>query len=472
MLKGRTEPRLFTQPNRELTPETSLGFDLIEFSRDVCGLELLPWQQWVAIHALELNEDGTFRFRRALIVVGRQSGKTTLLKVLALWVMTRTPGRTVLGVAKDLQLAKESWQGCVDLMERPQLTPLLAPSNPVRRSSGDICLTLANKSRYRIAAANSGAGRGMSVNLLILDELRQMKSEAPYQALAPTTAAQPDGMVFCISNAGEADSIVLNKLRDVALAAVEPAVGIFEWSAEDDCALDDPDAWRAANPGLGVTVQEAELRVALATFSPNKFRIEHLCQRVDSIDTAIDLSAWQSCADNRLSLADARDRLAMCLDVSPDLSHVTLVGAALRGDGRVGFEAFAAWDSTDAARRDLPGLIERYAPQQLGWYGNGPSAALAADLRRLRNAVEIKPGDVPAICQGLAEQVTSRRVLHPNDPLLNAHIGQATAMPVGDGWRFARKDDRNCDAAYAVAGAVHLARTMKPTAGKQFLLMV
>jgi hypothetical protein len=34
-VKGRVEPRIFTPPLRELTPETSYGFAVIEFARDV-----------------------------------------------------------------------------------------------------------------------------------------------------------------------------------------------------------------------------------------------------------------------------------------------------------------------------------------------------------------------------------------------------------------------------------------------------
>ena len=34
-MNGKTEPRLFTKPLRELTEETSLGFACIEYARTV-----------------------------------------------------------------------------------------------------------------------------------------------------------------------------------------------------------------------------------------------------------------------------------------------------------------------------------------------------------------------------------------------------------------------------------------------------
>ena len=64
-LLGRTEARIFTPP-LELTPETSAGFSVIEFAEQILGIDLLPWQSWFLIHALELRPDGKFRFRKVL----------------------------------------------------------------------------------------------------------------------------------------------------------------------------------------------------------------------------------------------------------------------------------------------------------------------------------------------------------------------------------------------------------------------
>jgi phage terminase large subunit-like protein len=461
---GRTEARLHTQPLRPLTPETSLGFEVIDFARDVCGIDLLPWQAWLLVRMLELNEDGTFRFRRVVVLVGRQNGKTTLLKVLSLWVMTRATGRTVLGVAQDLSIAKESWSGAVEIAEDYWGGD---PWPKVKRSTGDLELKLENRSRYRIAAANGRSGRGLPVNLLVLDELREMKTWEPYQALAPTISAQSDGMIVCISNAGEADSVVLNGLRDVALAG-EDGVGLFEWSAPDSCELDDVEAWAQANPGLGRTVQESELRVAMATFPPAQFRTEHLCQRVDNIDQPIDLQAWQACGDSAASLDAYRERVVLCLDVAPDNSHVTLVAAAKGDDGRIRVEPVQAWDSTQAARKDLPALIERIKPVKVGYFQN----ALAADMKAIPRTEQIKTTDLAPLSVGFAELVTSRQIIHGNDPLLNKHVGQASRMRSGDQWKFCRTHaGAVIDCLYAAAGAAHLARTAVPSKGKPRIIV-
>lgn len=41
MIYGCEAPRIFTPPLRDLTPETTLGFEVIEFAEDVLQVELL-----------------------------------------------------------------------------------------------------------------------------------------------------------------------------------------------------------------------------------------------------------------------------------------------------------------------------------------------------------------------------------------------------------------------------------------------
>lgn len=461
-LFGREEPRLWTPPARELTPDTTLGFEAIEFAETVVGIELLPWQRWWLLHALELNEAGRYRFKTVLTLVGRQNGKTTLLKLVALWAMYLRRARLVLGAAQSLDIARESWAGACDIAET---VPELAHEvDAIRRANGEQCLTLDSGARYRIAAATRSAGRGLSVDLLVLDELREHRDWAAWGALSKTTMARPGALIVGISNAGDDQSVVLNTLRSTALAGTDPTLGIFEWSAPSGCELDDRDAWAQACPGLGRTIDESSIRSALATDPPTVFRTEILCQQVDALEAAIDPGSWKACADPAGSLSSVRDRVAACLDVAPDGAHVTLTGAAQLDDGRTRIEVLGAWSTTEEARRELATLLAKVKPRALAWFPAGPAAALAPDLRSLTTVelLEVKGAEVGEACQGLAELVVARRVVHPNDPLLNAHVAGSQRLVSGDGWRFCRKGVGHVDAAYAAAGAVHAARTLPP----------
>lgn len=468
-LVGRREPRIFTPAARRLTRRTTLGYEAAEFVEDILGMTLLPWQRWWLLHALELRPGGGFRYRTVVTLVARQSGKTTLIKALALWMLYLGRARLVLGVAQSLDIAREAWAGAVELAEGDP--DLRAEIESVRKANGEQCLTLTSGARYRIAAASRPAGRGLSVDLLVLDELREHRGWDAWAALSKTTIARADALTVAISNAGDDESVVLNHLREAALSGADGSIGLFEWSAEDGCALDDPRAWAQANPGLGHTVTEQAIRSALATDPPGTFRTEVLCQRVEALDSAVPVDGWRACTDPAASLDGLRDRVAVCLDVSPDLAHATLAAAAVAADGRVLVEVVAAWDSTAALSADLPGWLDRVRPRAVGWFPGGPAASLAPVLRGVKGGQELKAAEVPAICQGLAEAVTSRRLIHAGDPLLTAQATGASRLYSGDGWRFTRRGVGHCDAAYAAAGAVHLARTLPPSLGRPRILV-
>lgn len=469
-LVGSPVPRLGTPPLRDLTPDTTDGFALIDFAKRV-GQPLLPWQETAAIRALELSEDpardGRYRFRQVLIMVGRQSGKTTLLKMWALWRMCGTPGTTVLGVAQQLRTAQESWRGAVDIAEGMGLAN---GRSAVRRANGEQCLTIEGGSRYLISAATRGAGRGFSIDLLVMDELREQRTDDAYAALTPTILARPDGQAVYITNAGDDESVVLNSIRATALSGVDPSVGLFEWSAPEGCDLMDPEAWCWSVPALGHTVKEHHLRRAImSATSPEMARTEYLCQHVSSLASALDPNGWARGADPNGSIAPYRGRLVAGIDVSLDGNHVALVAAAALDDGRVRVEPLASWDSTLEARRELPGLLDRLGPVHLCWFPGGPANALAPVLSGAAGERAITGLDVTAACMGFADLVDSGMVLHNADALLDGQVARAARLEQGDGFRFTRRGSGNCNALYAAAGAVHVARTMKAPRRKVFV---
>jgi len=276
-------------------------------------------------------------------------------------------------------------------------------------------------------------------------------------ALSGTTRARANALILAASNAGDDTSVVLNQLRGSAIGATDPQVGVFEWSGEDECELDDPRAWEQANPGLGHTISEQAIRSSLAADPPAVFRTETLCQRVEALDTALDITAWRECADASLTLESLASRISMCLDVSLDEKHVTLTGAAVEDTGRIRAQVFGAWGSIEDARMMVPGIVRAVKPVSSVFF-KGPASALATDLREL-GFVELGAAAAVEACMELAPLVSSRMVLHAGDPLQDAHVAGVSKVPSGDGWRFTRKTGGRCDAAYALAGAVSEART-------------
>lgn len=473
-LTGSTRPRLWTRPRRRLTPRTSRGYAVIAFA-EALGIDLMPWQRWALVHALELNRDGTYRFRTVLLLVGRQNGKTSLLRVLTLWRMveTETP-IVVLGSSTNLEYAREAWETTVALAEdRDAEADGTAWVSKVGRANSNTYLLLNNRSRYKIATAGRRGGRSLAVDLGVADELREHHDWAGWAAMSGTTTARPDPQLWALSNAGEADSVVLNHLQAQGRSFIETGEGddtlaLFEWSAPEECELDDRRAWAMANPAMSHTITEATLAGKCLSLPAEVFRVEHLCQGVPTLNPALDPQAWKASGD--VGTLDAlRSRVVVCLDVSPDLSHVSLVAGAALDDGRVRIEPVAAWSSTQEARLALPDLLARIKPRAFGWFPGGPAAAMAPDLRKIRGNTEIT--NATEVCQVFAEQVAARRVLHPDDPMLTGQALGVSKTPSGDGWRFTRNGAGNCDAVYAAAGVVSLARTVRKSPGKPRVLL-
>jgi hypothetical protein len=551
-IRGSTVPRIFTPPRWSgppgpcgcgcpLRPATSRGFEIIAFATDVLRVALLPWQRWWLIHAFELSIDihplsgrRRLRYRTLLTLIARQQGKSWILRVVALWALYVRRVGLVLGAAQSLDIARESWLGAVELARGAEATAAEIPAvGGVRMTNGEQCLTLTDGQRYRITAATRGAGRGLSVDVLLLDELREHRDYLAWAALSKTTLARPEALICAVSNAGDDESIVLNDLRARAIESIsrchgerempadipgeplaaDPSGGLFlaEWSAREGCPLDDPAGWCQAMPGLNIDVvgprgwQPAPITTEavlgfLATDPPNVFRTELLCIRVGALDTAYDPVEWAACADASFSLRAFRDRIAVCVDVSLDSEHVTACGAVTLPDGRAGVAVLGAWSgrgAVSAAERILPGILTAIRPIEIGWYPSSPVGALGPVLRNLRRMIRLalpKIVDDPVIgrhlvthdeseaakisstmeresAQGLGDLLRVRRLVHPADPLLDAQVpaAQRVDAPGGEsGWRLTRRGGGHCDAAYAAAGAVFLARvTPDPPARPQ-----
>lgn len=478
---GHEVPRVFTPPLRKLTRKTTLGFDVIDFARDVLGIELYPWQKWLLVHMLELLPDGSLRFRTVVVLVARQNGKSTLSQVLALWFMVVWGWPLVLGTAQDLETAEEVWQGAVDLVEEDE--ELSALLRRVVKVNGKKALELVNGSRYKVKAANRRAGRGFTGNLILLDELREHQSWDAWGAITKTTMAQLEAMVLALSNAGDATSIVLRYLRKLAHAAVgdpdginssdEPArllpsdddeadglaefeqdedtLAIFEWSAPPGCAVTDRGAWAMANPSMGYSISERTIASACRTDPEWVFRTEVLCQWSDgSLEGPFPPGTWEAGTDAESRRAQDAEVVA-CLTVSHDRGMAHIAIAAMREDGKPHVEVVASRAGVEWVK---PWLLDPQFPHRAKWRITGqtngsPESGLLVELEAAGMAVEKWQGpDLARSCgafydlvRGLGDDGKNRPgVFHRPQPVLDVAAATAVTRPLGEGWVW---DGRN-----------------------------
>jgi hypothetical protein len=447
-----------------------------------------PWQRWLLIHACELLPDGRPRFRTVLVEVGRQNGKTQVPVWLAAYWLFVEKRRLILGTSTTLDYAREPLDKMVALVESSRvLRRRVDVGRWQRLANGQVWATTRAGCRYRTGAPNRRLGRSLTVERLIADELREHADYRAWDAAYNAMRAVDDAQAWAMSNAGGPESLVLNDMRDLALEDGDALLGYFGWTSPPGADVRDVDALLQANPSTGyggitldVLLAEAEAALRAGGLKLSGFRTESMCITVSTLNPAIDPGAWASCADPG-TLDGVRDRLALFVDVAPDQQHATLAAAAVLPDGRVRVEPVDAWagvGATDKARRALPALVRRVRPRVLGWAPNGPAAELAADMAERPGwppaGVELAElrGDVAGACMAFRSLVNARQVAHSNDPLVDAHIAAAERLERGDTWVFARRGRGHVDAAYAVAGAAQLARTVPPPIGKRKLVVV
>lgn len=473
-IKGKEAPRIFTPPLRELTPETSLGYAIDKFARELLHINLHPWQKWLLIHAFEIvgsfDSEWHFRFRTILVLVGRQNGKTTLGAVVALFFLYALRVGLVIGTAQDLEQSEDTWALCVELAKSdPELAEQI---QHVWFTNGAKRLQLKGGRDYRVRASSRKAGRGKSADLVLLDELREHQNFQAYGALSKTGIAREDAVLFCMSNAGDATSVVLRHLRQTAHRALgdpdgictegnavavdddlledDDTLGIFEWSAEPDAKKTDREAWAQANPSLGYTITERALRSACAQDPNEVFLTECLCQWVTAtIAPPFPVGAWEKGIDAQSEIAPDSP-LWFGVDVSADRTRASIAVCGLRADRSYHVELIAyktglGWLQTWFAER-----VHKYRGMKVALQSRGaPVASMAEIIGAVEGVtvVECAGANVAGWCGRFYDAVASlddetsetTPVYHIPQGALDLAANIASTRPLGDGaWAWDR----------------------------------
>lgn len=486
---------------RELTPETSLGFECIDFAENILEIELMPWQKWFLLHALELHpvdvgEDGNplFRFRKVVLLVGRQNGKSTVMQALTLWRMFVDRCNLVIGTAQDLEIAESLLRESYELAE--EVDELKSEMGPLMRGAGKMSFRLKSGETYKVKAASRRGGRGLSGELVLLDELREHQSWDAWGAVTKTTNAKERAQIYGISNAGDATSIVLRHLRkkahaklgdpdginkDITADALLPeddldeldlldddSLGLFEWSAPAGCAINDRDGWAQANPALGHRIREATLASDAANDPEWIFRTECLCQWSEgTLEGPFPPGAWDV---GRFDPADPPQivgNVVACVDTSTDRIKTYVAFAGRQADGslqvelvaeRAGSEWVADW------LRERASIIDAVAGQTRG----APVSPLMQDLKVSLEGeivvVDWMGGDLPSGTGRFYDLVREHGLTHNPWPSLD--IAAATAVPkLTDGGAFMwdrRRSPVDIAPLQAATGAVWLLTSGMP----------
>jgi hypothetical protein len=457
-LGGVQTPRIHSK----LTDLPSKGQDMIDLATDL-GINLMEWQRFVCIHGHKVREDGRWAHSELGLIMARQQGKSTLMMLRILTGMFVWGEGLQLASAHRLTTSLETFRQIVGLIEtHPRLEKEV---KKIRWQHGAEEIELFGNRRFVVKAANNAA-RGLSKPETIhLDELREYKDEDAWSSMRYSMMAAKNPQVWVYSSAGDQHSVILNKLRERALASAttNDPIGWFEWSAEPDAPILLPSGeinWSAfaqANPSLGITIHPDNLK-AVINDPPDIVRTEVLAQWVDTINSAIDAQKWALCQIDPIPL-DPKAPTWLGLDLSPDRKFGALVATQKLPGERFNLVLLHTWSNDYslndlAVANDIAPYVRRYNTQTVA-YSKRTAQAVASRLVPAGIPITDMDGAIYAeSCDRWLGAINSHRLQHGGQDELTQQTLSAAKLPFGDGsWVIGRRASRVAVCA-AVASAL------------------
>jgi phage terminase large subunit-like protein len=448
ILGGVQTPRIHSQ----LNDLPSKGNEMIEFAKEI-GMPLMPWQEFVAIHGHKVKPDGRYHHSECGLVIARQSGKSTFMMLRVLTGMFVWGENLQLSSAHRLTTSLETFRQMVGIIESND--KLASEVKKIRWQHGAEEMELKGGRRFVVKAANN-ASRGISAPSSIhLDELREYKDEDAWSSMRYTMMASKNPQVWIYSNAGDQHSVILNKLRERAIAAsVNPSdtIGWFEWSAEPDAPITLPSgeinwpAFAQANPSLGITIHPDNIK-AVINDPPDIVRTEVLCQWVDTINSAIDAQKWELCKTDPIPLNPDKETW-FGLDLSPDRKFGALVATQKLSGERFNLVLLHTWSNDYsindlAVANDIAPYVRKYNVQTVA-YSKRTAQAVASRLVPAGIPITDMDGAIYAeSCDRWLGAINSHRLQHGGQEELTQQTLSAAKLPYGDGsWIIGRRASR------------------------------
>lgn len=413
------------------------------------GLTPDPWQQLILDDWLA-EDAGRWAALRCGLAIPRQNGKNAVLEVRELFGAVGL-GERILHTAHEVKTAQKHFKRLKHFFgtrrddpaaKYPQLNEKVAD---VRNVNGQEAVLLKNGGSIEIIARSKSSGRGFTVDVLVMDEAQELEDDA-MEALLPTTASAPLGnpqWIFTGTPPGpRARGEVFTRMRGEAHSGGAGQVW-HEWSSEAGADLDDVSLTRRLNPAL-VTgrlqwpVVEGERRA----LSDDGFARERFGQwATSSTSRVVSEDAWSLVADQG---SVAVDRLALAVDVAPDLTTASVGLAGVRSDGLWHVELVENRRGADWVPGFVADLLGKNPQVRALVVDVGsPAKAVVDDLVKLKLKLTLpRVADVGAACARFVEGVRLGQLRHTDQVQLAVALSVARKRVLGatDMWAWNRKN--------------------------------
>jgi phage terminase large subunit-like protein len=268
--------------------------------------ELIDWQEQIIRDVFGvLKPDGFRQFKTVYIEVPKKNGKSEICSAIAIYMLCadREQRAEVYGCAADREQASLVFDVACDMV---RLCPALQKRCDIRPSRKTIAFGPTN-STYKALSADVAGKSGVNVSALIFDELWVQKDRKFFDMMTVGTSdARKQPLHFIITTAGYDTNTICYELHQKAKDILEgrktdPTFYPVIYGADPEDDWTSPKTWRAANPSLGVTIEESKVREACESAKQNPaeentFRQLRLNQWVKQSVRWMPMEKWDKCA--------------------------------------------------------------------------------------------------------------------------------------------------------------------------------
>lgn len=393
-MRGRPDPvppRYATARDRSYR---TLGGRALQVAKAM-GYDPMPWQQDLYATALEVDEDGRYRYPLVVISVQRQAGKSAIVQPVFCHRAMTVPRARIWNTAQLRQDARDLW---LDLAERAQTSPF---GDRLRRrdSNGQEQLTFPTLGTIRpFNALDKRSLHGKQADLVGIDEawaFREDQGRDMLQALVPAQATRRGAQTWIYSAAGTAASTWFwPYIRDGRAGTADPStrVAFFEYGIPEDTAgadLEDLDLYARYHPAVGHTIDRSALESARVQIkSLAEFARAYGNLWSSTADHAIDPALWERArAERPIAPGSA---VALAAEVRADRAGGVIVAAGHDERGDVVVEVVDDRPGTGWIAPRLMELTERQRPVSVVVDPKSPAGAVHRALtEQRRHAVPV-----------------------------------------------------------------------------------
>ena len=483
-------PRIGTA--RNLSRET-LGHVAADVARRL-GKPLMPWQQYVADVALEIDpETGGLYYSEIIITVPRQSGKTTLILVLfilrcIMFARSINSPQTCTYIAQSGKMARRKLEREFAPILRRARTLVEIPQDsrakPTRHTEWKLSMNnngenihFGTGSYLQIDPPTEEASHGDVLDMAVIDEAFAREDDLVEQAVDAATITRESSQTYVISTVGNAKSVYLaGKVIAGRLAVEDPnsRTCYEEWSVPEDEDYRDPKVWAKYLPALGFTISVADLLARLDKAERGGSDVDdgfgsglsgylrgymnqwHEWPSGKSGDGPISLSRWVTDLTDGESMA-TDESLTLALDAPLDRRTACFVVTGRRKDG-LRHAAVRYWVPPNKI-----GELVAIAKQLTDGHGvplhlppKSPALAWREDIAKAGVPIaEVKPADFVEAQQTIEQAVMDGTIRHRGSPEMTKAVEGLAARVAGDTSPWSRRSSSsNVAPLFALAAAV------------------